>query len=347
VGFAHGSGAKERVHTCLHAYRNMFAAQGIGWDAAREQAKTHIPAIEAYHSDLLDEMRGVADGAGLPFEDILVLNARSEITFAMGGKKKESDGCTSAAVTPERTADGHMLIGQNWDWKKPLRQALVLLKVISPGEPDILMLTEAGILGKMGMNSAGLALCLNALAADYKPEGVPLLLALRRTLEAETLMGAVREATRARVGCCGNFLLGHRDGEALDVELACEDFDVLYPKESILVHSNHFVSPRLPRYPHFDTMKRGSSSSFMRLGRADKLFRAAGKADVETFRRVFADHADHPHGICSHENEKDAPADRYCTVCAYVADLTAMDMYICPGNPCEQPFAKVNFFDIQ
>ena len=64
-------------------------------------------------------MQGVAEGAGVKYEDILTLNVRTEIAFgnesqSQGGKVGFSDGCTALSWNGMR--EDHGLLGQNWDW---------------------------------------------------------------------------------------------------------------------------------------------------------------------------------------------------------------------------------------
>ncbi|WP_195276822.1 C45 family autoproteolytic acyltransferase/hydolase [Anaerotruncus rubiinfantis] len=341
IGYAHGSGAKERIAVSLATYREMFwDYSGISWEQTQKIAESFVPCIENYNPDYLAEMQGIADGAGVQFWEILALNVRSELVLQ--GGSLVSDGCTSVAVTPERTAGGVTLIGQNWDWKMSIRQALILLRIHQEnGKPDICMMTEAGIIGKIGCNSAGLGVCLNALSVDAAPSGVPLHIALRGILDSQNLNDAVRAAVREKLGCCANFLIAHRDGEALDVEVANDDFDVLYPKDGILVHTNHFTSLRLPRAPYHDTLKRSMPNSFHRLGRLDKLVRAVeGPIGVQDLKTAFADHAGAPFAICRHEGDEMGGLSM-STVFAIVMDLTNLTLHICPKHPCNTPFETV------
>ena len=328
IGYAHGSGAKERIAVSLATYREMFwDYSGISWEQTQKIAESFVPCIENYNPDYLAEMQGIADGAGVQFWEILALNVRSELVLQ--GGSLVSDGCTSVAVTPERTAGGVTLIGQNWDWKMSIRQALILLRIHQEnGKPDICMMTEAGIIGKIGCNSAGLGVCLNALSVDAAPSGVPLHIALRGILDSQNLNDAVRAAVREKLGCCANFLIAHRDGEALDVEVANDDFDVLYPRDGILVHTNHFTSLRLPRAPYHDTLKRSMPNSFHRLGRLDKLVRAVeGPIGVQDLKTAFADHAGAPFAICRHEGDEMGGLSM-STVFASVMDLTNLTLHI-------------------
>ena len=91
-------------------------------------------------------------------------------------------------------------------------------------------------------------------------------------------------------------------------------------------------------------MKFGAASSFMRRGRVDKLLRMVeGPIGLSDIKRVFSDHADYPNGICSHENPTEPKADRYCTTCCVLMNLTKGEIHVCPANPCDTPFVKFTF----
>ena len=82
IGEQHGKEGKNEVIHSLETYERLFwDYAGINWKKARERALFHLQAIERYDSDLVEEMEGLASGAGVDFEDILVLNARSEIAL--------------------------------------------------------------------------------------------------------------------------------------------------------------------------------------------------------------------------------------------------------------------------
>lgn len=341
IGLAHGRGARDRIAVSIDTYRTMFLDySGIPWDRALRIVAGYVGDIKEYNPDYLEEMRGVAEGAGVEFEEILALNARSGLVLQGSAL---TEGCTSVSVTPERAENGDTLIGQNWDWKMAIRPALVLLKIRQKnGKPDICMVTEAGIIGKIGCNSAGIGVCLNALATDAAPGGIPLHLALRGVLDSTNLNDAVSAVVRMKLDCCANFLIAHRDGESLDVEVAGDDFDVLYPKDGILAHSNHFTSLRLPRPPHADVFKKSQPNTFFRLGRMNKLMRAVeGPLGIEDMKRAFADHAGHPFAICRHEGDETGGLS-ISTVFSVAMNLTRGELHVCPQHPCDTRFTRID-----
>ena len=54
------------------------------------------------------------------------------------------------------------LLAQNWDWHPDLRASTVVW-IVEHDDRWFATLTEAGILAKIGLNSAGLGVCLNIL----------------------------------------------------------------------------------------------------------------------------------------------------------------------------------------
>src|SRR3546814_8699261 len=109
-------------------------------------------------------MRGIAEGADVPFAHILLLNARTELLKMAGNPalrrglfaERGADGCTTIIVQPERTPDGTLIHAHNWDWKASCAETCVVLRVRGDGGPAILTFTEAGTLARFGFNAAGL-----------------------------------------------------------------------------------------------------------------------------------------------------------------------------------------------
>jgi hypothetical protein len=78
-GRMHGEIARERVVRSLSHYAHLFEFCGIGWDEARRRAGAYRNAIGALDASLLEEIDGIAAGAGRKPDEILALNARTEL----------------------------------------------------------------------------------------------------------------------------------------------------------------------------------------------------------------------------------------------------------------------------
>jgi hypothetical protein len=155
-----GQQAKQQIAHNVESYQIIFREMsGVGWDDARAYALEYIPYIERYDREIMEEIKGISLGSGQDLIDLLVLNARSEIITNLGRKAAMTDGCTSVAATSEVTRTQETLLGQNWDWHPRISPGMIVLEIIQPPRPTILMVTEAGIVGKIGMNSERVWAC--------------------------------------------------------------------------------------------------------------------------------------------------------------------------------------------
>ena len=69
IGFAHGEQGREEVLCSIATYKEMFKTYAnLGWEEAKHRSRAYIEHISRYDSDLLEEIRGVAAGAGVELE---------------------------------------------------------------------------------------------------------------------------------------------------------------------------------------------------------------------------------------------------------------------------------------
>src|SRR5262249_24743053 len=142
-GRQHGAALRDEIAENIDIYFDRFEREARLEPAeARRRARSYEPILRdhAYFAAL----RGVADGSGLEFVDLMALNVRYELLYYQFGVCgiRRADGCTSFAIEPEAAEDGHLLLGQNWDWIPQVRGA-----VLHTREPDgfeTLSFTEAG-----------------------------------------------------------------------------------------------------------------------------------------------------------------------------------------------------------
>jgi isopenicillin-N N-acyltransferase-like protein len=330
-GISAAAAIRQNVETYLHLIQ--FHG-GLGRDAAWKAAETFGPIIESHTPDLLLEMRGIADGAGCDLLAIVLINARSELMGRMGE-------CTALVVEPQVTTRGQVLLGQNWDWYTAVKSEPVLLCIQQPGKPEILTLCEAGQVGKIGMNSAGLGVCLNFLSHTDRGRGIPVHVILRKMLECTNPGAAVHEAYRMPRAGAANILLAHAAGEVLDLELTATAADFFYATDGWLVHTNHFESMRLRGG---DTGLTTSMSSLTRAARARRLLSTVadrGNVSLDTFRTIFSDHTYGAYAICRHVAPGEPPLQQSATRASIIMDLAARTMYLAAGQPCEKEYRPI------
>lgn len=341
IGYAHGEQAKEKIKRNIEVYNDMFQKwSNLTWEEAKQRAgryKDHIMNVEPA---FIEEMRGIADGAGVSIDDIITLNARSEVVFA-----QTSGACTAFTITPEASANGHTLIGQNWDWREEIIDNLIILKIYQADKPSIFMVTEAGIIGKIGMNSSGLAVCLNALVVLGDPDGLPLHIILRRILNSYLLNDALDAINGYRAAGPANYMLAQRDGCAMTVEKTPEAWDYIFNDTGVLVHTNHIVSQRLALQIKDSGPDRLPDSMVRYHMMLKMLNQKKGEITVEYLMQCLRTHHQFPQGICHHVDPLAKPTNRFMTDFSIIMDLNTSEAWITLGPPCESRYTNygVNF----
>ena len=347
-GRQYGRQAAARVRLSVQAYQQAFA-HFAGWDWAtvrREAARFEAP-VGTFRPAYLEEMRGIADGAGLDLTDILAINVRTEVMYSAKARQapraaKALAECSAFAHVPGPGQPGPAILGQNWDWLLHATQTLVVLEARPEEGPDFVTVVEAGLLAKAGMNAAGLGLVTNALVtnADVGEPGLPYHVLLRAVLDCATVTEAVKVLQAGPRSSSANYLIAHASGAALDIEAAPGDFTRLYPlfpEDGVLLHTNHFLAPRVDPV---DLALWAMPSTMVRLQR----LRAAAAAQVtaartlDDFRALLADHADYPHSICAHPDPADHPCEQGATIASVLMDLNARHLWLAKGNPCQVPY---------
>src|SRR5574341_167821 len=341
-----GQQAAGRIARSVEIYKQVFAHYaGWDWPQVVEHAALYRPAIEAYRPRYLDELEGMAQGAGLDPGDLLAINVRTEGMFAAVARRAAQE-CTAVVVLPGATSDGHTLIAQNWDWKPYMLDTVIVLEVEQDEGTNFVTVVEAGLLAKTGFNSAGIGLVTNALVTneDRGEPGVPYHIVLRGILDAHTISDALGAIIRHPRASSANYLIAHRDGEAINIEAAPGDYSRVYmefPQDALFVHTNHYTCSA------FDlkdvTLWDGPDSPFRWNRMGQFVRREHGALTPETLQEYFGDHFNRPNSICRHPDPRVPAAESYQTVASVIMDLNDQRMWIADGSPCEVPYRELDY----
>lgn len=133
---ADGSTGARRSDTSAAAWKFIVPRSKrrvLQWREVRKIAAEFMPRIERYSPIMLEELHGIAAGAEIAVEDVVALNARTELLY--GRRRpltplidKLDEGCTGAIALPGATASGNLLHGQNWDWRTQCAESTVVLE---------------------------------------------------------------------------------------------------------------------------------------------------------------------------------------------------------------------------
>lgn len=349
-GRAHGTLARAQIERSIATYARLFAYCGIDWTRARRRAAGYLETIGAIDPDLVAEIEGIAAGSGRAVDEILALNARTEILPSTypgephpdwrriaaanaGAGVPDWGECTAIAVKPAASATGGTLLAQNWDWLGAQRAALVLLRASAPSGRTYLTLTEAGMLAKIGLNDRGLGVCLNILRSrdDGSRPGVPVHVLLRVLLDCGSVAEAIERASRLAFGASSNVLCADATGDTAALEFSPRGLDVVRGAGAALCHTNHFLAPGAAAA---EATLAPSLSSVPRLERAEAIAAALpGPIGIADLQRLLRDESDGFRSICRRPDPALAAEVRLESVASIIMELAPGRMHIAPGVP--------------
>jgi len=329
-GVQHGEAGRDLIQKGISHYQQLFGKQQVSWEQVREKAMRYTDFLAKDYGDLLEEVRGIGAGAGVDFEDMMVLNTRYELL------KFPIQECTTFAIMPEATANHHTYLGMNWDNVGWMRDSSLLLQVDEQNGMKYFCMTEAGQLIRHGVNNYGVAITTNNLLStkDRDEVGVPTNFMRRRVLTSKSLAEAVEAVNAAPRSVSCNLMIGER-GDATDLEVNPEIPIALKPMDGILTHANHFTVHR--------EICRSIGANFRDVRLYSLLERRRGSIDVAYIQECLKDHykADRTshEAICKHtplpgESVKTSPASASVTIASQIYDLDTGEAYICCGAPC-------------
>jgi isopenicillin-N N-acyltransferase-like protein len=191
-----------------------------------------------------------------------------------------------------------VLLAQNWDWQPEQAPNLVVCHISQPGTdiPNISMVTEGGVIGKIGINSAGVGTLLNAIRARGVDNArLPIHLALRIALESKSAREAANKLYKMGTAGSGHILVSDSH-EAIGLECTSIGIkEINFDSNGTLVHTNHL----LLEHPGVDEPG-WLPDSKMRLARISQLLEEKMEStniDHDSFFELFKDEQGYPASI--------------------------------------------------
>jgi isopenicillin-N N-acyltransferase-like protein len=296
--------------------------------AAGAVAARSLEYAQHYSPAMVEELQGAAEAARVSLDDIMLLQVRNQL------QPQADAGCTSLALAAGGEGAGG-LVAQNWDNDPDLQPFTIVLTRRPAGNPAFTTITQAGLIAYIGLNEAGIGLCLNTLPAPSRPLGVPHYFTVRGIYEAVSLDGAVEAVRRAERAIPANIMLTTPEGPA-DFEVTLDGVRVLRAQAAgCLTHANHCRHPDLlalnEQFPEL-------IQSHARQQRIDALLGDRPPSDrLEMVKRLLRDHDGHPRSICRHPND-DPKTGFWETVFSVIIEPAQRRMHVSRGTPCRHPY---------
>jgi isopenicillin-N N-acyltransferase-like protein len=302
-------------------------------------AARYLEPTRAAHPWYAEELEGTAEAAGV--DPVALFACAVEEIWYEPYARRLLGRCTDLVAVPPATREDRVLVAHNNDMPRWYQDELVGLELSIDGDPAVFAIGN-GVWVSCGWNDAGISMSGNELAPLDERVGIPREVQYRAMLREPTLERAVGEALRHDRASSYNQVLVTSRGEVVDVEGSATDAELVEPDgRGHLVHTNHYVCPRMRRYE-------GDPAYAVRSGR--RYDRAAallagsepGSVTAETLRSFLSDHEGAPDSLCRHPGPEEGP-DASATTFWWVADLTEMRLWFGRGNPCDSTAQEHTF----
>lgn len=340
-GLACGRALADRIAAHMADWDRWLTAvtsrPGLDYVRAMVRDTDYRTAIAAHAPDLMDEVLGMAEGAGADPDLVYGLQLMDEEWFHRGRAgvvAPQPEKCSSFAVVEP---GGDAWIGQNMDLGAYTDGHQVMLRIGRDGDrPGALVFTTAGVIGLMGVNDAGVGVCVNSLPQlPAAPYGLPVAFVLRRLLQARSVAEAA-DLTLALPHATNQHYVIAGAGAVRSFEASSAGVTEYRPPDpSRVFHTNHPLSD-VGAAPETEAARR---NSVQRLASVTARL-AQGEPGLAEFQAALSACDDPEHPVC-----REGGGNIGFTCGAMISRITpgGIEAWASPGPPRREGFTAVGF----
>ncbi|MFO7837065.1 MAG: C45 family peptidase [Candidatus Thorarchaeota archaeon] len=350
IGFQHGTQLNNVItNTVVPFVREEINDHGISADDIGDITRRYETLLEKAFPEIIDETRGIADGAELDYQTALLVLLFWEVrdTASHENHSLPDSDCSSFVAAGDATDGDIHLATQNSDW--PLRMhGKNLPQVFHISPEDRYRFIGRGLAGNLGrpsvvgFNEEGLAFVGSGIVqtkgADF---GFPPLTITRIGLETCSTVDEFVELVRKipSWGHAGeNVDVVDKNGNMVRVSFSTKRVCTVQTKNHFLVSTNHYHNSEMS---HFGPEKKEDYiSTFTRYERLVELvWENYGEINRDVAESIMSDHKygnRPPEGnksICRH-----GPLNE--TLCNMLSLPSKKEFWISDGTPCEGDYLK-------
>ena len=296
----------------------LTASQALEWTIQQQ------PRVEAIAPHWIDELHGLAQGAGIQFDEALALQLRP----GTGGLP---EGCTAFAAVGSATTGRHTICGQNRDLGEPYLHRMFLAAFRPTHGPHILMHCVPGEIGGVGLNRHGVGVFANSLWGKSGRTWMAPPILRRAALESDTAEAATQRIRAMNGPAVGNFLIADTR-HARNLEILPEGLHVTNVDNGVYAHANNCTASIL--LPHEATRRPLPHSEGRRQSLQAGLESHAGAIDTQVCRQLLSDQSGRPEPVCRPFRS----GDPFATIAALIAVPHTQTLHLSYGPPSNNHF---------
>ncbi len=358
-GRIHGEALRPMIVEGINRWKNdLQKLVGMDADEYVEQfieETDFLSAIKKWTPDLLEEVRGIGEGAGIDLNAILAWQLLDEqwwYSLEKGVTRTAAGGEECSALGVFHEGGSPPLLAQNMDLPDHCDGLQVLLHIKHPGSDlQLFVFTIAGLIALNGMNNQAIGICCNTLMQlAHAPDGLPVAFTIRGVLGQSTLANAVKFVHEIKHASGQNYLIGGPEG-IVDLECSAHRVCQFVPRTGAtrVYHTNHPIvnddtgiyEDLLERIPTpmqklVDEAPPATQARFAFL--ESKLRDPSKRITVETIKSILSSH-EVP--VCL--DNKDQGGGYLTFGCLIMVLSNRPELHLAPGRPCSTEFKTFDF----
>jgi len=321
------------------AIRDILAEQGIPekFDSAAQEAlisNSFQQRMRRYAPELLEEMKGIAEGTGIPTKQIFIYNDLPEMWQANAFVPSAAQGCTALGFQDSPMGP---IIGKNNDIGENKAKYHIPHRYTFPDGSRALIFTWPGtVWANAFVNQWGLS-CGGAsvTSATVDPSGLPSNFKNRIVAQRANGVEKALEIEQALPISSHAYTAVLADEKRLvGLEVGVGGLAVIEPSKAACWGVNHFTQPDMPARQKLAAQL--MANSWARWARLEELANSTDHT-VEGVKSILAYHAEWG-SICQHGK---GPSGMH-TSASYVMIPTQRRIEFAYGKPCETPWVDVS-----
>lgn len=336
-GKAYGSKAKELIAKNIEVVKYIVTDQkNMDLDFYRTFVKKNADFIERDRPDTAEEMHGLADGSGIPYEDILLMN----VQLFLHADLLTSD-CSVVVAHGPATLDGKTYMGKNRDISYPMDHVVMRRKYDSGVIVSEVNPAGAVVWPGSGINSAGLSVATSGVVSpvvkqDLRPAAYShVTVNPNYVLQAcETVEDVIKFIKYETSHVFHVNFIAADEKRCVCIELTKNDMEIVESIDGMLIRSNHYHHPAMLRY---NPTRKEYLSTYNRYRRAmSYLWGRHGEIRFQDILRIMSDHVGDGDGsLCRHGlPHKDGTTDGF-TAYGSIAVVEDRQLWTALGSPCQ------------
>ncbi|NDJ85726.1 MAG: hypothetical protein GYB66_07555 [Chloroflexi bacterium] len=336
MGYYHGLVYRDAIRAM--ARQRLQLCRDTNWVSAPLPFADILSLAEAceeehhrYDADLMAELAGLSTATGLSLAELIIANGFTDFVDVLEPRGAGAN-CTTFMAGRGRTAGGFPLAGQTWDMNPGMSPYVLLMRAAPENAPAFITFTLTGCVGMIGMNAAGIGVCINNLASAHGQPGVTWPFVVRRILKQTNIGDAMGCVADARLAGGHNYLIFDAGGCGYNIEAMPHQLHIELVTDYV-AHANRCLHPSTQAFERALSREEIRDSDTRQARAAHYLQGVDITSDV--LMALTRDRSDGPDSVCVRRPEWDLE-----TVGAVVMSPSTTELWAVAGSPLTNEYAR-------